>query len=438
MLTAAPAATRAADITDVATAFDEDNPFDLRVRLRYDHTEKAAQLKREFELAGQDRINIYRDLLYAFHRDVLTPRIEAGLFHDLMIHAELPIIIAQNQDYSFDDGVGITNSSTVRDGIVPAGGVDAPQNGVSVGAPFLFRGVNRGAAGGKGLDALDTINFGLTWAPVNQKRDDTKPTWILTFEPQISIGNVMAFDRARPKDNHAVSEGVHRLLARTVISHRFRWIDPYLGFWYIYPVARGDSLFQQYSPSQKVSNPMQQGGSVFGFEAVPFERPRSEYKFAIDFRGRIEGHFQGRGYSEAWELLAAAPPLACVNLPGANPNPAAYNPACDPAQVKNAYQGQPFTGITTIASYATLGADIALSAQLGPYFKIRTSFEYSHDQAHLITGDDIGVPTTASGRVMSAPEYNPAYRAVIDQVGRRYLADNVNIYNFYIWAQLQF
>ncbi|HEX4461615.1 MAG TPA: hypothetical protein VIA18_26730, partial [Polyangia bacterium] len=117
---------------------------------------------------------------------------------------------------------------------------------------------------------------------------------------------------------------------------------------------------------------------------------------------------------------------------------AAYNPSCDSGQTTNAYQNAPFTGVTTIQSYATLGADIALGAQIGEHFRVRTSFEYAHDQSHLITGDDIGVPTTASGRVMSAPEFNPAYRAVIDQVGRRYLVDNVNIYNFYIYGQLQF
>ena len=39
---------------------------------------------------------------------------------------------------------------------------------------------------------------------------------------------------------------------------------------------------------------------------------------------------------------------------------------------------------------------------------------------------------------MSASEFNPAYRATIDQVGRRYRVDNMDTYNFSVWGQIQF
>lgn len=434
-----PARAHAADVTDVATAFDEDDPFDFRLRVRYDHTEKRAQIKRELEglSPSQTSIATLRDLLYAQTRDALSLRAEVGLFQDLMFHVELPIVLGEQNTYDYDQAAGAAcrfapdpmpncvnamNSTTIRDGII-----GAPAMGTQ-----LFKGAQRGASGGSGLDAFDTFNFGLTWAPVSQRRDDTKPTWILAFEPQISIGNVMAYDRARPNANHAVSEGVHRLVARTAISHRWRWIEPYMTFWYMYPIARGDSLFKDYGPSQSLKNPQQQGGTMFGAELVPFERPRDGHKIFIDVRGRLEGHFAGKGYSEAWELLASAPPLACDMAQ------AGYNPACNASLTTNAYQGQPFTGITTIENYASLGADIALGVQVGKHARFRTSFEYTHDQAHFITGEDIGVPSTASGRVMSAGEFNPAYRATIDQVGRRYRVDNVDTYNFSVWGQIQF
>jgi len=432
-------AARAADVTDVASSFDEDNPFDFRFRVRYDHTEQRAQIKRELEglSPSQTSIATLRDLLYAQTRDALSLRAEVGLFQDLMFHVELPIILGEQNTYDFDQSAGSAcrfapdpmpncvnamNSTTIRDGII-----GAPAMGTQ-----LFKGAQRGASGGSGLDAFDTFNFGLTWAPVSQKRDDTKPTWILAFEPQISIGNIMAYDRARPTANQGVSEGVHRLVARTAISHRWRWIEPYMTFWYMYPIPRGDSLFKDYGPSQSLKNPQQQGGTVFGAELVPFERPRDGHKIFIDLRGRLEGHFAGKGYSQAWELLASAAPLGCDMAQ------AGYNPACNASLTTNAYQGQPFTGITTIENYASLGADIALGVQVGKHARFRTSFEYTHDQAHFITGEDIGVPSTASGRVMSPGEFNPAYRAVIDQVGRRYRVDNVDTYNFSVWGQIQF
>jgi hypothetical protein len=438
VLAGAPRA-EAADITDVATAFDEDNPFDVRFRVRYDHFEERAQIKRELEGLSptQETIAVLRDLAYSRARDQLTLRAEVGLFQDLMLQAELPIILADQEFYDFDQSAGAacrfapdptpncvnaSNSTTIRDGIV-----DAPMMGTRV-----FTGAKRGATGGSGLDAFDTFNFGLTWAPVAQHRDDTKPTWILVVEPHISIGNIMAYDRARPNANHAVSEGLHRLFFRTTISHRWQWVEPYMGFWYMFPIARSDSLFKDYGPAQKNKDPQQMGGTVFGAELVAFERPHEGHKVYFDLRGRIDGTFAGLGYSQAWELLAAAPPLACDMAQGA------YNPACNPSMTTNPYQGQPFTGITFIESYATLGADVALGVQVGKHARFRASFDYTHQQSHFITGDDIGVPSTASGRVMLPSEFNPAYRPIIDQTGRRFRVDNVDIYGFGVWGQLQF
>src|SRR5207237_10897362 len=88
-------------------------------------------------------------------------------------------------------------------------------------------------------------------------------------------------------------------------------------------------------------------------------------------------------------------------------------PAC--ALPGNPYSGA-YTGITTIENYASIGADLAVGAQVGQHFRMRAAFDYGHDQSHFISGEDIGVPQTASGRVMSPSEYNPAYRQTIDQI----------------------
>jgi hypothetical protein len=437
----------AAEITDVASSFDTDNAFDFRFRVRFDHTEKRAQIKREFEglTPTQDRILLGRDLVYERRREAVTLRTELGLWHDLMLFVELPVVVSDLERYRFDQPAGsgcvfapaadptcidAQSSSTVADGIAPAAGFDAERNGVAFSSGnTLFRGVQRGALHGRGLDAFDTLNLGLTWAPISQHRDDTKPTWTLTFEPQISIGTIKSFDRARPDANRGVSDGLHHLFFRTAISKRIRAFDPYIGFWYMLPIARQGSLFKDYGPAQKVKSAQQEAGTTFGVEIIPFERPKHGHKISLDFRGRIEGHFRGRGYSEAWELFASSPALAC------DPN---FNRACDPAVASNAYQNQPFTGITTIDSFATIGADFALAVQLGRHFRLRAGFQYTHDQAHFITGDDVGTPTTASGRVELPNEFNPAYRPVIDQVGRRFQVDNVNVYDAYVWTQLMF
>jgi hypothetical protein len=445
-LLSAPAA-HAADITDLASAFDENNPFDFRLRARYDHRWKTAQIKREIEGLSptQDRIQTFKDLFYQQQLDVFTLRAEAGLFQDLQIHVELPVVLNETSELSYDQNAGdgcrfgsepnpncvnAMNSTTIRDGILPPGGYDAQRSGATLGGNRVFNAPVRGATGGGSAgDSFDVFNVGLAWAPVNQARDDTKPTWILQLEGQFSIGNIKKFDRARPGDNHAVSEGVHRLVAQTAISKRFRYFDPYIAFWYMYPIARDDSLYKDYGRAQKTKNPQMQGGTTFGVEMIAYEKPSESYKFGIDLTGRIDAHFNGKGYSEMWEALASSKALDC--------DPA-YNLACGPAAPPNAYKGAPYTGITAIENYASLQAEISLLGQIGKHAHFRFGFQYRHDGSHVITNDDIGSPLNGASRVSLPAEFNPAYRAVVDQTGRRYKVDNVNYYNIYLWGQLMF
>ena len=104
----------------------------------------------------------------------------------------------------------------------------------------------------------------------------------------------------------------------------------------------------------RLKNPMQQGGTVVrrragAVRAAAATGTRSSSTCA----GGSRGTSRASGYSEAWELFASATPLACDAA-----RRAAYNPACNPALTTNAYQNEPFTGITTIENYASLGADI--------------------------------------------------------------------------------
>lgn len=444
-----PSAARAAELTDVASSFEEGNPFDFRFRVRYDNSSKTAQLKREISglSSSQDAIGTYRDLVYKESKDVFTMRAELGLFHDLMLHIELPVILRMTEQYDFDqlasgsgcqfggqmnpNCVNANNSTAIRDGILPAAGFDANNNGVGIagGGKTIFRGVNRGATAGGGGDAFDTLNLGLTWAPLSQKRDATKPTWIIGIEGQISIGNIRKFDRANPGANHGVSEGVHRLLFKTAISRRTKYVEPYVGFHYMLPIARSGSLFVNYGRAQKTKNPQMSAGTVFGFEAIPYEHKSKEYKFLIDFRGRLEGKFDGRGYSEGFEMFASSPALGCD---------AAYNLACDASRIKNAYQGVPNTGLSVIENHAILGADIAIGGQISKWFALKAGFSYTWQQSHAITNDDVGKPLQGNGRVTLPEEFNPAYRPVVDQVGRRYRVENASTYNGWIWAQVMF
>src|SRR5581483_7278507 len=104
LLLAAGGAARAADITDVASSFEEGNRFDFRFRVRYDHLQKSASVKRE--IAAGDATGVFKDLAYSEVRDSLALRAELGLYHDLMLSFELPVILNEQETLSFDQSLG--------------------------------------------------------------------------------------------------------------------------------------------------------------------------------------------------------------------------------------------------------------------------------------------------------------------------------------------
>ena len=96
----------------------------------------------------------------------------------------------------YHKGWGITSApefaSTLIDGLLPGMsgavlGYDAndPDTNFSPDSNMVFRGVKR-----KGLDQL---HIGLAWAPLNQAKDDTKPTWVIGTQVRWSIGKIMRF-----------------------------------------------------------------------------------------------------------------------------------------------------------------------------------------------------------------------------------------------------
>ena len=118
---------RAAEITDVASSFEPGHPFGFRLRLGYSHLEKRAVVKREVEKEGQPVIGLVNDLDYKQSRDALNLRMEIGLFWDLMVYLEIPLVLNDSRQYSLDPALGgnSANSTTVRDGIQAANGFDS-------------------------------------------------------------------------------------------------------------------------------------------------------------------------------------------------------------------------------------------------------------------------------------------------------------------------
>jgi hypothetical protein len=462
-----PRPAHAAEGTEVATAFDDENPFDILIGVYYNFEARRAAIKREFSglpdsTAPDGVIPIVKDLIYSQQRHTITPQIDV-MFHGLQLTLALPVVLSDTREMEFDQRaepcvfpggtepatcIDRTNSSTLIDGILPDGsdgrmGYDAndPTTNFSPDSATVFRGVNR--------SGLDQFHIGLTWGPMSQRRDDTKPNWVIGAELRLSVGQLMKFNRMSPDSETGVSPGVHEIRLHTELSKRTAWAEPFISFWWQAPIGvRGDnvadpngSLFWDVGFGQETNSPQQRAGTLFGFEAIAYDNPKTKQSFSLRFQGRVEAHFEGKGYSEMWEAFSIGGDLATGG-------PLVVDP--DPTNAANANISHP--GVSIIENYLTFGGSLGFRAQIGERARFGATFEIANDQAHIISFTDAGDEKPGCSATVTTgcenpndevitpgtDEVDPLHQQRIDVVGRRYIVDETTNLQFMVAGTLMF
>lgn len=443
---------------EVASAADPGDPFDLNVTVDYEFYVHQAAVRREFAgFPGADPdgpLPLVKDLLYSSTRHEIVPKLEIGVFTDIAVYAALPIVVHESrrleldQDESncvFPGGGGTptcidrTNSTTIQDGLLPDTGFDAKDPGggfTDPNDPLIFRGVDR--------SGLDQIHLGLVWAPMNQRRDDTKPTWKIGGEIRLAIGNEMTLDRANPGSESGVGSGVHEVKLYTSLARRIKWAIPYFEVWWRAPIGETkESQFrdppQGLFGAERVS-PQQHAGTRFGFEAVAWQGENDQQRVGIDASAIFTAHFEGRAYSEMWEVFAFAGdateqgPLVLEADPTMN-GPLFSHP-----------------GVSNVENYLVASGRFGIQASLGPKVQFGTHFTYNWNQSHLITFADAGkdLDTCSGGQTAGCEidnndvvnpgtiEVNPLHAPDIDTAGRRYRVDESRTYQLSVEATVLF
>jgi len=447
----------AAEVTRVATAFEEGNQFDIHFGVAYDYNFKRAAVLREWNRgAGDDSNRLVKDLLYRQQRHTVTPTMEIGLWHDLALYLTLPVVLSDARDYSFDQRpddcvfgtspeancVNKDNSTTIRDGIVPRSGFDATNSADPFGqfngdsSELIFRGPTR-----RGLDQL---HVGLKYGILSQRTRSHMPNWLVGFEGRFAVGRAMTFSRditiGSPAGNTRVGRRIHELGVWTALSRRYRFLDPFFTAYWRQSVRASGSQFQDFSSvgSQGDVNPQSTAGMSFGSEIVPWERKAKSMKVSLYLSGTAILHYGGRGYSEIWELLADSPALVGSNDPtqasGCDRSLALQNSIDNPGSSTylsaDGNACNKFEGVTDLQDFGTFGFDSGLNLHLGKYARINLGVKASTDTRHFVTftnrGDADADPSTDPERVdQGTVEVNPLRRDVVDNVGRRYVIDDV-------------
>ncbi len=350
--------------------------FDFNLSLGWTHDDKRADLKRQSEgTAGGGRILLQNDLVYRQTRDTLNMRADVGVFQDVSVFASLPLVIADNRQLDFAKGIDERNTTILRDGILP--GFGTPMFGLDATHARSFVNPSDTVFRGPTRKGLEYLGLGVSWAVLNELRDDTRPTWLLRLETRWSVGTPMKFDPARGKANTGVATGYHQFVLSTAFSRRFEMLEPYVGGWYMLPLATDDSAYEQYKLGERsYSQPQQRAGTNFGVDVVAWEEPRAQRRINIELRGRMELRFMGLAQSELWEPLSGNPECAKVA--------SACRPDVD-RDLTGDLTADPNPGVTRSPAYGVFGGDAGLSVQVGRYVRFRGLVGMTWEQSHFLT-----------------------------------------------------
>lgn len=392
----------AARITDVADAAEEGDPIDINLELKFDFVRSSALITRENtqpppdDPAGTPRSADVKELNWERQRFRLKPRIEVGVFHDLALFTEWPIVLWDAQTTSFADGTDASNSTLVRDSAPNASPtVDGwPETaGAGNNKPeiqdgkygFPNNGYNNWRFDGEGKWAgyrqgLDNPQFGVRWSPLNNERDDTKPTITVQADYTPPFFGFMNPTTDALEDTGTpgnVADGLHKFHFSIASSKRFLILDPYFMVDYTIPFIAGNDehLLGQF--------PRQTGGFVAGVEIVPYEDKKLDQKFAVNLQGSAHYFSEGRDYSEVSDL----------------------------------FREQTYT-----EQYVRIGAQAGLGFKAFGIFFFDLTGQFAYDTEHFLSIEDFGKDLDDANNEIdldNPAERNPYYNPAIDTVGRR-------------------
>jgi hypothetical protein len=195
----------------------------------------------------------------------------------------------------------------------------------------------------------------------------------------------------------------------TSFDRRLGWAEPWVEMFWQTPIAYTDAAPFKNPGFGATNTGKQQSAGVFGgFEAYAVD-DKDHNKISLDLGGRAVAHFEGRDYSELWEVFAYAghgqsDPLYLDSDPTTPNFPALSHP-----------------GISNLENYLETAARIALRGELGPHVKFAVVGDVIWKTDHIISFADAGVDKNGNNLVDPGQgEVNPLHNDAIDLVGHRY------------------
>jgi hypothetical protein len=434
LLLGSPLAASAADITRIASSFDDDDPFDFVIDVSFDRTQTRTKIVRE-QLAPDG--GGLREATEVWHKGVdsrLNIELAIGLYRDLEFSFGMPLILQQNDSFGYVSGTTDINSTIVNNCVEPSGAAIPGCGSSGAFTQGLFT-VDPNSPARRG--GLGNMRFGLAYAFFNQDRDDTKPMWIVGIDYEAPTAKLRdpSFDETLGDNKGNVGDRVHKYTFYTSFSRRMGVAEPYFKASYTLPVAgpgiysncfdreetatpgeftsptlgRPNNCFARDSANNVVWSRKETGiqaphigGVIFGSEFTAFNDREKGQKLGIDLRTIGNYVSVGRYYNE---LSSAMRKLLATQ------------------------------------DYFQLGGQVGVTALAGDAFMLRASGTFLYNTDHTLTDELIGKDLDDDGNVNVQPgsiEVNPNFDFRTDLTSRRFLATESKIFQLELMASFSF
>jgi hypothetical protein len=419
---AAPAG--AAEITHLDSSGEPNKPFEMDLSIRWERQQKQGKITREYTNPpdpGQAFGSVANidQLRYSDVRNLVIPRLGVGLYEDLELHAELPYVLADEDSWRYASGVGGPSQPNL---INEGGNAVNPDGTPCAGTCALFPVPNTVYRGG----AAGDLKVGLGWGIFSDKKDDTKPYWLVGFDVTFPTAKLYDPVEGRPASASTgpwnspwsipskvgpIGEKVWKFDFSTAFSRRMGGMDPYFRA-HVTGMHKSNSTYDNCLHAQQlVANGQAPAGMVaacaspewkdkagaklpwlmglaFCAELVPYEDTIAGQKIAIDLRLTTDYTSSARWYNE---LTDATGRLL----------------ATDP--------------------YVTVMGQVGLVFRASEYVALQATGALGAQTSHYITGEG------ADGTLT-----NPNFDARYDAPGRRFRVSEVSLFNLMISGELRF
>jgi len=459
-----------AEVTQVADAFDKDDPIDVNLSIGYQYSQESASIARE--VAGQTSTVNFAHYSESTHR--LLTRADIGLYHDIALVIRMPVILANDRSL---DGAGSADDQN-------KGTRGATTDGSTPLFSVPFKSPTR--------SGVEYLALGLDFGILNQYRDASKPTWVFGFETRFDVSTPMHACNANPAagqvscadpgdvnrngqydsntnasgvqlENSAVasrgkgvSRGTTGLEVHTYISKRIKYIEPYGGLKILaeFPTGKSDFGLIDFQ-SSLVNTPPLEGTLIVGMAVIPWEDRTAYQRATVDFRFASTYRSEGRDYSPLYDALgsSAAPSMR-------TPLWSEYQAGPNGSSVVNTDSRRVyFNGLSDVQQHLKNRLSAEFTYQAAKFIKLGVGLGYTVIQSHFITYDQAcnanftdnsnksgpcrkdaltqaGTTTQTDYTVTGVP--NPNYRPAINSSGNRYRVEDSGLLDGWLHATVMF